>query len=51
MQKITTATLIEKAVELLNNNTVSYVLGWKKGEFDYDITPALFKDEKTLKNF
>ena len=49
MQKITTATLIEKAVELLNNNTVSSVLGWKKGEFDYDITPALFKDEKTLK--
>ena len=49
MQKITTDALVQKAVELLNNNTVSYVLGWKKGEFDYDITPYVFKDEKTLK--
>ena len=49
MQKISSATLIEKAVSLLNNQTVSLVLGWQKGEFDYDITPTLFKDEKSLK--
>ena len=41
--------LMAKAVELLNNGTVSQVLGWQKGEFDYDITPTLFKDEKSLK--
>ena len=49
MQKINSATLIEKATSLLNDNTVSFVLGWQKGEFDYDITPTLFKDEKSLK--
>ena len=49
MQKVSNAQLIEKAVSLLNNNTVSSVLGWQKGEFDYDITPKLFKDEKSLK--
>ena len=49
MQKVSNAQLIEKAVSLLNNNTVSSVLGWQKGEFDYDITPKLFKDEASLK--
>ena len=50
MQKITRETLIEKAVSLLNNGTVNYVLGWKRGEFDYDITPALFETEQSIKN-
>ncbi|MBO5036281.1 MAG: 4Fe-4S dicluster domain-containing protein [Clostridia bacterium] len=50
MQKITCEQLIEKAVALLNDGTVSCVLGWKKGEFDYDITPALFETEEELKN-
>ena len=49
MQKVNCAQLIEKAVALLNNNEVSYVLGWKKGEFDYDVTPTLFKDEKSVR--
>lgn len=34
--------LAEKAKELLQNGTVNRVLGWKKGEFAYDITPAMF---------
>ena len=29
--------MIEKAKELLQNGTVNRVLGWKTGEFDYDI--------------
>ncbi|MBQ7349216.1 MAG: 4Fe-4S dicluster domain-containing protein [Clostridia bacterium] len=49
MQKITRDALIEKAVELLNNGTVNRVLGWKAGEFSYDITPALFESEQALK--
>lgn len=49
MQKITKDQLIEKAVSLLNDGTVSAVLGWAKGEFDYDITPHLFKTEEEIK--
>lgn len=50
MQKITREQLIDKAVSLLADGTVSCVLGWKKGEFDYDITPAVFNDENELKD-
>ena len=49
MQKITRDQLVDKAVSLLENGTVSAVLGWKKGEFDYDITPALFKSAEEIK--
>ena len=49
MQKITQATLIEKAVSLLSDGTVSAVLGWHKGEFGYDITPAVFTTAEDLK--
>ena len=42
MQALTRKQLIDKAVSLLDSNTVSAVLGWKRGEFDYDITPAVF---------
>ena len=48
MQKITRDALIKKACELLQNGTVTRVLGWKAGEFDYDITPAVFKDADSL---
>ena len=48
MQKITRDLLVEKAVSLLENGTVDMVLGWKKGEFDYDITPAVFADRKSV---
>ena len=50
MQKITCDTLVQKACELLENGTVNRVLGWKSGEFAYDVTPALFKDADTLKS-
>ncbi len=50
MQKINRNQLIDKAVQLLNDGTVKYVLGWQKGEFDYDVTPAVFESEAELKS-
>ena len=32
----------EKALELLRSGTVDRVIGWKRGEFFYDLTPAVF---------
>ena len=49
MQKIMRDQLIEKAASLLNNGTVTAVLGWGKGEFDYDVTPTVFNNEEELK--
>lgn len=51
MQKITRDVLVEKAASLLENGTVDRVLGWKKGEFDYDITPAVFTTADALEDF
>jgi len=34
--------LINKAKQLLADGTVNRVVGWKRGEFAYDITPAIF---------
>lgn len=48
MQKITRDVLVEKAVSLLENGTVANVLGWRKGEFDYDITPAVFTSKEDI---
>ncbi len=50
MQKVTRDALLEKAISLLADGTVTSVLAWKKGEFDYDITPALFESEEELRN-
>ncbi len=50
MQKVTQQQLIDKAVSLLSDGTVTGVLGWKKGEFDYDITPDVFFDEASLRD-
>ncbi len=50
MQKVMRDALIEKAASLLSDGTVSSVLAWKKGEFDYDITPALFTTEEELRS-
>ena len=50
MQKITREQLISKASELLENGTVSCVLGWGIGEFDYDITTTVFTTVEELKN-
>ena len=48
MQKITRQQLIDKASALLDNGTVSCVLGWGRGEFGYDVTPTLFKSKEEL---
>lgn len=48
MQKITRNALIEKAASLLADGTVDRVLGWKTGEFSYDVTPAVFTDAKDM---
>ena len=49
MQKITREVLIEKAEKLLVDGVVNRVLGWKKGEFSYDLTPATFKSADEMK--
>ena len=40
----------KKAIELLQSGAVARVLGWKKGEFDYDITPAVFESAEEIEN-
>ncbi len=50
MQEIKSEILVSKAAELLENGTVDRVLGWKAGEFDYDITPAVFHSEQELRD-
>ena len=50
MQEITRNALVEKASALLADGTVNRVLGWKRGEFDYDVTPAVFQTAEELAN-
>ena len=38
----------KRANQLLNEGVVNRVLGWQKGEFDYDQTPAVFHDASEL---
>ena len=38
----------ERALQLLDDGTVNRVLGWKTGEFAYDITPAVFQSKEEL---
>ena len=38
MQEITRDMLVGRALELLADGTVSRVMGWKKGDFFYDVT-------------
>ncbi|MBQ9480783.1 MAG: 4Fe-4S dicluster domain-containing protein [Clostridia bacterium] len=50
MQKV--AEIAQKrAIQLLNQGAVNRVLGWKKGEFPYDETPAVFASADELKDF
>ena len=51
MQRINRDELINKAKELLANGTVTRVLGWKEGEFAYDVTPAVFNTAEELDGF
>lgn len=48
MQKVTREILLDKAKTLLADGTVNRVLGWKKGEFTYDVTPAVFTSAEEL---
>ena len=41
--------MINKAETLLAEGKVNRVLGWKKGEFCYDVTPAVFADAEEMK--
>ena len=38
----------KRAKELLSSGEVTRVIGWKKNEFDYDITPALFESVEEI---
>ncbi len=44
------AMMEKRAIELLENGTVSRVLGWSAGEFIYDVTPAVFESVEEVKN-
>ncbi len=48
MQAVTREILVNKAKELLANGTVTRVLGWKAGEFLFDVTPAIFRTAEEL---
>jgi Na+-translocating ferredoxin:NAD+ oxidoreductase RnfC subunit len=43
--------MIERAKELLESGEVSRVVGWKKGEFFHDPSPASFETVESLKDF
>ena len=43
--------MLERAKELLASGEVKRVLGWEKGEFWYDLTPAFFETPESLENF
>ena len=40
--------LTQKAIELLENGTADRILGWKAGEFVYDLTPAVFTSREQI---
>ena len=43
--------LKQRAKELLADGTVSRVMGWKKGEFGYDSTPAVFRSAEEIDKY
>ena len=44
------AIMEKRALELLENGTVDRVIGWSRGEFPYDMTPAVFRSAEELEN-
>ena len=40
--------VISKAIELLESGKADRVLGWKTGEFFYDLTPAVFETKEEI---
>ena len=52
MQSEMTGELVNRAKALLADKTVQLVLGWRRGLFDYDVTPSLFTSADDVeKNF
>lgn len=52
MQKVIYEAMVEKAKALLENGTVDRVLGWRRGQFGYDVTPSTFNCASDIeKNF
>lgn len=43
--------LVARAQQLLEDGTVSRVVGWTKGEFVYDPSPATFDSAEALSEF
>ena len=43
--------LLKKVNELLENGTVDRVIGWKAGDFCYDVTPAVYKKGDNFDDF
>lgn len=43
--------ILNKAKEILSSNEGYKVLGWRKGEFDFDPSPAFFTDTNELEDF
>ena len=43
--------IVKRAAELLDNKEVDKVIGWKKGEFCFDPSPAVFTSSDELKDF
>ena len=41
--------MIKKAETLFSEGKINRALGWKKGEFCYDVTPAVFADTEAMK--
>lgn len=50
MQKIEEQ-ILNRCKELLENGTVEQVIGWEKGIFDYDVSPAIVKKASDLSRF
>ena len=40
-----------RAQELLQSGEVARIVGWKKGELGYDVSPAFFETAEDMKDF
>lgn len=48
MQEAVAKKMLERAKALLKDGTVTRVAGWRKGLFEYDVTPGVFTSEAQL---
>ena len=48
MQALTREVLLDRAKALFADGTVDRAYGWKRGEFDYDVTPGLFRSVEEM---